>query len=141
LYTPDDKYFKTRVRIRDDGPVWILFDGNQAPGAWSDDYEWDGPDDLKPRIGQPMELAFRCDSDGMAIIWNGYDTNKKVYKTHPDGKPARYNKVLSWRRMTSVMVTRMVVHRCKFEVEGLIFLYIHFMHRLLQILRMATSRC
>ena len=27
----------------------------------------------------------------MAVVWNGYETGKKIYKTHPDGLPAQYN--------------------------------------------------
>ena len=35
--------------------------------------------------------CYRCESDGMAVVWNGYETGKKIYKTHPDGLPAQYN--------------------------------------------------
>ena len=36
-------------------------------------------------------ICYRCESDGMAVVWNGYETGKKIYKTHPDGLPAQYN--------------------------------------------------
>ncbi len=113
LYTPDGKYFRTHVRIREglDGAVWMLFGGDQPPGAWLDDYEYIGPFGPRPRAGVPMEIGFRCESDGMAIVWNGFETGKKVYKTHPNGQPPQYNRIKSIRKRDTVLPTRFYIDR------------------------------
>ena len=59
----------------------------------------------------------RCESDGMAVVWNGYETGKKIYKTHPDGLPAQYNAFRHVRHVHashgnySAMTTRVVIYR------------------------------